>query len=209
MTLTQRSVCIATLLLGLTACANGDPTADEKQGGASAASKEETTEGDGDDGTQESDEGTGEEDEAAENQGDGDAPSDESSDAAIESPELPAACKLPFEPGSCFAAIPVFAYDAAKGACVKQIWGGCGGNGNRFDTLAMCEETCGGADEEPGECPPNSKRAEVCLACGLAGGCAEMAVTCALVCEKANDCKGGNEYPTTCIDGICQVFGCI
>lgn len=206
MTLTQRSVCLATLLLSLTACSNGDSTADEKQGGASAASKEETPEGDGDDRTMEYDEGMGEQDEAAENQGDGD---DESSDAAAESPELPAACKLPFEPGSCFAAIPVFAYDAAKGACVKQIWGGCGGNGNRFDTLAMCEETCGGADEEPGECPPNSKRAEVCLACGLAGGCGEIAVTCALVCDKHEDCKGGEGFPKGCYNGVCQVFGCI
>src|SRR5262245_16714450 len=42
-----------------------------------------------------------------------------------------AACALPFDPGPCRAAIPVFAY--VDGACVQRVYGGCDGNANRFD----------------------------------------------------------------------------
>ncbi len=41
-------------------------------------------------------------------------------------------CSLPFEAGPCDAAIPVYAY--VNGACVARTYGGCQGNGNRFNT---------------------------------------------------------------------------
>jgi trypsin inhibitor len=42
-------------------------------------------------------------------------------------------CSLPFDSGPCDAAIRVFAY--VGGACIEQIYGGCLGNGNRFDSI--------------------------------------------------------------------------
>ena len=87
---------------------------------------------------------------------------------------------LPFDPGPCRAAIPVYAF--VDGACAQQIYGGCDGNDNRFDTLEECMGTCGGPPD-PGACPPNRVAREICLACGPAGGCSKRATVCALVCD--------------------------
>ncbi|KAH8376793.1 hypothetical protein KR093_001363 [Drosophila rubida] len=43
---------------------------------------------------------------------------------------------------SCEAYIPSWSYDAQASECVKFIYGGCGGNRNRFPTQKLCEETC-------------------------------------------------------------------
>lgn len=45
----------------------------------------------------------------------------------------------------------------------------------------------------------------VCLQCGIAGGCAREA-TCARTCRQSSDCAAEQ---TGCIDGLCQVQGCI
>jgi hypothetical protein len=45
----------------------------------------------------------------------------------------------------------------------------------------------------------------VCIACGPAGGC-EQETDCARVCKQDSDC-GVNQ--TRCLDGLCQVQGCI
>ncbi|XP_017857338.1 PREDICTED: male accessory gland serine protease inhibitor-like [Drosophila arizonae] len=43
---------------------------------------------------------------------------------------------------SCEAYFPSWSYDAAAKECVRFIYGGCGGNDNRFDTKELCEEKC-------------------------------------------------------------------
>ncbi|KAH8283187.1 hypothetical protein KR054_012638 [Drosophila jambulina] len=43
---------------------------------------------------------------------------------------------------SCEAYIPSWTYDSANGECVKFIYGGCGGNDNRFDSKENCEKRC-------------------------------------------------------------------
>ena len=45
----------------------------------------------------------------------------------------------------------------------------------------------------------------VCIACGPAGGC-EQETDCARVCKQDSDC-GVNQ--TRCLEGLCQVQGCI
>jgi hypothetical protein len=205
------SRCLTALFLLLTACTGGTDTADEDQRGSSSASKE-TGEGDGDDGTLASDAATKDDslaDASGEDTSDDETGGDGDDEGEDESSETPAACKLPFEAGNCLAYIEVWAYEPSKQACSKQVYGGCGGNENRFATRKECEQRCGVSEGEPTTCPSNTRRAEVCLACGIAGGCAETGVVCALTCDEASDCKGGNEYPTTCVDGICQVYGCI
>lgn len=54
-----------------------------------------------------------------------------------------ATCALPFEAGECDAAIPVFWHNPDTGECEENVYGGCGGNDNRFATLAECEGACG------------------------------------------------------------------
>lgn len=52
------------------------------------------------------------------------------------------ACALPFEAGDCDGAIPVYARNAHTGQCSPQIYGGCGGNENRFATYLECVHSC-------------------------------------------------------------------
>ncbi|XP_064486143.1 papilin-like [Ornithodoros turicata] len=52
-------------------------------------------------------------------------------------------CSLPMESGPCKAAFPKFYYDSYSGQCKKFIYGGCKGNGNRFDTENQCLKQCG------------------------------------------------------------------
>ncbi|XP_023305763.2 male accessory gland serine protease inhibitor-like [Lucilia cuprina] len=42
----------------------------------------------------------------------------------------------------CMAYMPSWSYNAEINECVKFIYGGCGGNSNRFDYLAECEAMC-------------------------------------------------------------------
>lgn len=193
------------LLLLLMGC-GGDDAADQKGKQAPASQK---TQGDA------ALDASSEDAVQTERDADADAEADAASESGSEnlghdaSLEPPAACLLPFEAGSCLAYLPVFAYDPSQRACVSAVYGGCGGNENRFGTRAACEARCGVSETYPSDCPTGTQRSEVCLACGLAGGCADVGVVCARTCDEPSDCKGGNEWPTTCHEGICQVYGCI
>ncbi|KAI0234218.1 Carboxypeptidase inhibitor SmCI [Lamellibrachia satsuma] len=54
----------------------------------------------------------------------------------------PRFCYLPAKAGNCEAAIPSWFYNCATCACEKFIYGGCGGNRNRFDTELACRRRC-------------------------------------------------------------------
>ncbi|SPP79077.1 male accessory gland serine protease inhibitor-like [Drosophila guanche] len=43
---------------------------------------------------------------------------------------------------SCETFIPSWSFDSAANECIKFIYGGCGGNANRFDSKAECEAKC-------------------------------------------------------------------
>ncbi|KRF98460.1 uncharacterized protein Dwil_GK26767 [Drosophila willistoni] len=42
----------------------------------------------------------------------------------------------------CVNYVPKYTYDAQYNICRRFIYGGCGGNANRFDTLSQCEAKC-------------------------------------------------------------------
>ncbi|KAI8121796.1 Male accessory gland serine protease inhibitor [Lucilia cuprina] len=42
----------------------------------------------------------------------------------------------------CLAYMPSWSYNAETNECVQFIYGGCGGNSNRFDYLTECEAMC-------------------------------------------------------------------
>lgn len=52
-------------------------------------------------------------------------------------------CLAPVESGNCDASITAYYYDAQHQMCQAFIYGGCGGNANRFQTEEQCERLCG------------------------------------------------------------------
>nr|P00986.1 RecName: Full=Kunitz-type serine protease inhibitor 2; AltName: Full=Venom basic protease inhibitor 2; AltName: Full=Venom basic protease inhibitor II [Naja nivea] len=56
----------------------------------------------------------------------------------------PRFCELPAETGLCKARIRSFHYNRAAQQCLEFIYGGCGGNANRFKTIDECHRTCVG-----------------------------------------------------------------
>lgn len=51
-------------------------------------------------------------------------------------------CLLPLDSGDCDAAFQAWGYNAETGRCEEFLWGGCGGNENRFDSLEACISVC-------------------------------------------------------------------
>ena len=51
-------------------------------------------------------------------------------------------CRLPSFTGRCKARHPRWYYNTAQRECQQFIYGGCGGNGNRFRTKVDCERQC-------------------------------------------------------------------
>lgn len=58
-------------------------------------------------------------------------------------PEQGDRCQLPKEPGLCLAYFPSYYYNSVLGRCEEFVYGGCGGNENRFDTMESCQLACG------------------------------------------------------------------
>ncbi len=85
------------------------------------------------------------------------------------SPALPA-CLRPAETGPCNAYFERFAFNGATLTCEPFVYGGCGDNGNNFETAAACEATC---VSQYSDCDPIS-RGEGCP------------------CEDARDCAFGS-----------------
>jgi len=55
-------------------------------------------------------------------------------------------CQLPRAPGdgevTCHAYFPSWYYDTKKKRCLYFVYGGCGGNANRFRSLKSCIQRC-------------------------------------------------------------------
>ncbi|XP_060551671.1 uncharacterized protein DDB_G0274171-like [Ruditapes philippinarum] len=67
-------------------------------------------------------------------------------------------CDLPIKPDGggpivCLAYIPSYGFNTKTCRCEKFMYSGCGGNANRFETLAQCEQQCGNHQcESPVSC---------------------------------------------------------
>ncbi|XP_077527610.1 uncharacterized protein LOC144138980 [Haemaphysalis longicornis] len=51
-------------------------------------------------------------------------------------------CQLDFDSGPCFATLPMYYYRRDSKKCEMFVYGGCGGNSNRFDSQKACQERC-------------------------------------------------------------------
>jgi hypothetical protein len=93
------------------------------------------------------------------------------------------------------------AYAFVDGECVPVTYGGCMGNGNRFETLSECMSYCEGGPV-PNGCRAEHIAAEICIACSAAGGC-DRELVCAEPCQTESDCA----IPTfRCLEGVCQAW---
>uniref|UniRef100_A0A8C9SD76 BPTI/Kunitz inhibitor domain-containing protein n=1 Tax=Scleropages formosus TaxID=113540 RepID=A0A8C9SD76_SCLFO len=54
-------------------------------------------------------------------------------------------CRAPMSEGSCTEYALLWYHHAESGQCRPFVYGGCGGNRNRFVTKLDCERCCGGA----------------------------------------------------------------
>lgn len=57
-------------------------------------------------------------------------------------------CGLPLVRGRCKHFLPKYGFNTVTSRCEKFIYGGCGGNDNKFDTLEECVNLCGGMEPE-------------------------------------------------------------
>lgn len=64
-------------------------------------------------------------------------------------------CQLPSDPGPCKWFTELFYFNATLGTCQKFSWGGCGGNRNRFVTMAKCLESCASGSKLLARLPAN------------------------------------------------------
>ncbi|XP_015765886.1 PREDICTED: PI-stichotoxin-She2a-like isoform X2 [Acropora digitifera] len=57
-------------------------------------------------------------------------------------------CSSTPDTGPCRGYFPKFYFDPSDNKCKEFIYGGCGGNGNRYGTKGECKNTCGGLDSD-------------------------------------------------------------
>ncbi len=51
-------------------------------------------------------------------------------------------CQLRPDTGSCYASFEQYYFNTQLRSCQTFVWGGCGGNQNRFASREECERTC-------------------------------------------------------------------
>ncbi|CAG4980113.1 unnamed protein product [Colias eurytheme] len=56
--------------------------------------------------------------------------------------DRPSDCYLQADPGLCLAYNVRYYFDIKENSCKEFIYGGCGGNSNRFYTMSECMEAC-------------------------------------------------------------------
>eukprot|EP00106_Octopus_bimaculoides_P008128 XP_014775570.1 PREDICTED: papilin-like [Octopus bimaculoides] len=57
-------------------------------------------------------------------------------------------CQMPAEPGLCYAYMPHYFYNKDTKLCERFVYGGCGGNANRFPTVDSCMAVCKPKEEK-------------------------------------------------------------
>ena len=77
-------------------------------------------------------------------------------------------CASPKDTGVCRAAFQRWHYDVEANECKTFLYGGCGGNGNRYNTKKECERTCVHANGYlgcPETCPNEVRLSVLCVLC--------------------------------------------
>jgi hypothetical protein len=134
-------------------------------------------------------------------------------------------CTLPPEVGSCAAAFSAYYHDAATGVCRPFVYGGCGGNVNRYPSLEACQLAC--PDHGPNYDGCETAADCVVVAAGCCGACEQVSAAaflavhqdhvmdvngdCAVACGAcpalpAHLVPTAGNYLAACIQGECRVL---
>ncbi|HEU5075943.1 MAG TPA: BPTI/Kunitz domain-containing protein [Polyangiaceae bacterium] len=126
-------------------------------------------------------------------------------------------CLLPLQSGNCDAYFEAYGYNVETGHCEQFIYGGCGGNANRFESLAECQAVC----------DPDRTHCESTVECVIDHGCCGFcgvdnadelvavnskhasftAPECALVdCAQCSPPAELGHFGARCNDGTCEVY---
>jgi len=108
----------------------------------------------------------------------------------------------------CLAYAPSYFHNAATGICEPFVYGGCGGNENRFSTLAECQVACQGGSPDMDACQSS---ADCTLgAPGCCGGCDDATAMAFVALNKrfegdyvrVKGCQGVSCGPCPTIDEL-------
>jgi len=83
------------------------------------------------------------------------------------------ACTAPQEAGECDAYFPSFWHDPKTNSCVPFVYGGCGGNANRYPSREACMQACAAASDDPDTCVNDSSCTVISTGC--CGACEPVA----------------------------------
>jgi hypothetical protein len=117
-------------------------------------------------------------------------------------------CTSDFDIGDCDAAIPAYWHDPQTGACVPVVYGGCGGNDNRYPSLEACQAACAPPSAQS-DCAPGHTLDTTCFECPMTN-CTDPQTTCSLECEIDQDCaslssaSGAVSYVCNASDNLCM-----
>jgi hypothetical protein len=129
------------------------------------------------------------------------------------------ACGLPPDKGPCDASETRYAWVPALRTCAPFAYGGCEGNGNRFETLAECLDACGDLPRfTKCICTPEGPNCSAGMGCStcpvnprLVPGSGDLSCTSlGLVCDSGDpcgafcECVAGSSGPVwACASRIC------
>jgi hypothetical protein len=113
-------------------------------------------------------------------------------------------CALPADPGPCDAYMPRWYFDHEARKCSPFVFGGCQGNGNNFQTPAVCVNACAPTGEPPcdtilcgadAQCLYSQDSVPACAAPCAAGDVCPPGFTC----ECGASCPGCKNCVRACI----------
>ncbi|XP_062870873.1 kunitz-type U19-barytoxin-Tl1a [Trichomycterus rosablanca] len=121
-------------------------------------------------------------------------------------PEGDSVCTLKMDHGSCYANIAMYYYDSTEKNCRMFLYGGCQGNGNRFETREECQKMCQAKSGRMlGSAPnPDEQTVDVGLIVGILGGVvfavAVIATIALLVVQRKRKQTDRKKMPTTDVE---------
>jgi hypothetical protein len=102
-------------------------------------------------------------------------------------------CSLAYQIGPCKGSFPSYYYNSTTQTCERFIYGGCGGNDNRFNDLTSCLQTCTGIVLELPSVSANLTHVQFCPAVSN-----DVMGTCSDQCSADDDCE---DWEKCCSNG--------